>query len=171
MTSNLKWEICSPPSGHPYVPPHLPYLDENGLSQRSLIEEMGPESATNNYMGPKPHNIFPSSSRRPFRVSPEIFTHNSSLRAFTERLLMESWFINGAQERQICEKEARLKMGPVGKSILFAYARSIAGVAPQTLWNCLICEAVDVLFPSGTLLRRRNLKRHQRQYCKALSLR
>lgn len=111
MTSNLKWEICSPPSGHPYVPPHLPYLDENGLSQRSLIEEMGPESATNNYMGPKPHNIFPSSSRRLFRVSPEIFTHNSSLRAFTERLLMESWFINGAQERQICEEEARLKNG------------------------------------------------------------
>ena len=128
----------------PYVPPHVPYLDENGLSQRSLIEEMGPKNATNNYMGPKLHNIFPLLSRRPFRVSPEIFTHNSLLRAFTERLLMESWFINGAQERQICEEEARLRMGPVGKSIFLAYARSIAGVTPQTLWSCLICEAVDV---------------------------
>ena len=114
--------------------PRSSYLDQ--------IEEVGLSNATEDYTGPKLHDLAASSPRRPFRVSPEIFIHNSSLRALTERLLKETWCINGAQGCQVSGEEARLRMGPVGKSIFLAYARRM-GVAPQTLWGCLICEALD----------------------------
>jgi hypothetical protein len=108
-------------------PPQQPFLTESCPENRFIA-------------GSKLHNL---SSRQPFRISPDIFVHSPSLRTLTEKLLQESWYINGAPERRISEEEARLRIGPAGKSVFLAFARSTPGDVPRTLWFCLVCEASD----------------------------
>ena len=133
-----------------------------------MVEELVPRNDTGEHVGFKIHNRPLSSSRRPFRISPEVFTQNPLLRALTEVLLKETWYIDGVQERKITEEEARLRIGPIGKSVFLAYARSIAGTAPQTLWSCLICEALDSstnqLNPGYTYTREDRILKHIRHH-------
>lgn len=137
--------IGSLPSEPPRMSPStsMSWVQNSVLPPPSEMNEpeLGAGNDNEEYKGSKPHIFATALSRRPFRVSPDIFTHNPLLRQFTEQLLNESWCINGAQERQIREEEARLRIGPVGKSIFLAYARSILEGSTRNRWVCLICEA------------------------------
>jgi len=114
--------------------------DQNSSFQVPFLSELGTKNAEEYTMVPRPDNL---SSRRPSRICPDIFIHDPLLRGLTKRLLEESWYLDGAPERQISEKEARLGIGLVGKSIFLAYARTIPDSATRTRWRCLICEASD----------------------------
>jgi len=55
-----------------------------------MVEELVPRNDTGEHVGFKIHNRPLSSSRRPFRISPEVFTQNPLLRALTEVLFVET---------------------------------------------------------------------------------
>ena len=139
-----------PPSGSPYMPSFSPYSTTwapDNLLQQPLLSEVlcrrTPKEEPSVVRLPKQHGLTSVPSRRPFRISPDIFLNNPLLRGLTKELLEESWYLAGAPERKISKEEARLGIGPVGKSIFLAYARSTLDSATRIHWSCLICDASD----------------------------
>ena len=132
--------------GLPWTCPPFPSIlhDQKGPSQQQpQVENSGPEHTNEGSLEHVVRSLLPLSSQRPFYIRPEIFILNPLLLALTEQLFQETWYINAAEERLISEEEARLRLGPAGKSIFLAYTRSFPGNASRTHWSCLICEAAN----------------------------
>jgi hypothetical protein len=111
---------------------------------------------------------FGPSCRRPIQVSPGVILSNPRLHALIRQIFSEPWFLNGKEERNVTDKEARSGLGSMGKSVFLAFAEPLRGRSSRAkAWRCLICDTLPAVLSDGkgyTIAREDRILKHIRHH-------